>query len=331
MSEPEPTNLSMRRYVAVLMAGAALLIALCIAANVELDPYAIWHGLDGRRYMEPDARVSKMSYLLNHCREFDSYVVGDSRSAIIGVGDLGDVHGRRFYNFALPGDDVDLVVRRLSYLLSRGCKITTVVLNESPDVILGEAGRQHLGGVFIENPVISGENLLSFYSRYLLSPQFLIKYIKSRWQWPQGQMIYYPDGHSEYLFYLSGNDGFEPARCGMAKVAPADAAKILNKLPFYNKLAALSLENHFDVIVWIAPLNYRRMPLVQTPVVQSFLLQLKGIKGLQVTNAIGDSPMLSDYRYWHDCGHFGPKVFAELIAPAIAPLLSRHGEQALAR
>jgi hypothetical protein len=206
-----------------------------------------------------------------------------------------------------------------------------VIINESPDVILGEAGRQHLGGVFIENPAISGENLMSFYSRYLLSPQFLLSYIKARLQWPRGQMIYYPDGHADYLFRMQDDAGFDPAHCGMARVAPEDASKVLNKLTSYRALAAMSAKQHFQVIVWIAPLNYRRSPVLQTPVVLSFLRQLKSIDGLAVTDAAGDSPMLRNYRYWHDCGHFVPQIFDELVAPAMAPLLSGHGEQALAR
>jgi hypothetical protein len=329
MADPNHTIASMRAYVAWLLASTLTLAALCIAANVWLDPYAIWHGLDGRRYLEPDARVAKMAHLLDHCQQYDSYIVGDSRSAIVGVNELGDVGDRRFYNLAVPGDDVDLVVRRLIFLLDHGCKITTVIINESPDVILGEAGRQHLAGVFIENPVISGENLLTFYSRYLLSPQFLVRYLKSRHDWPQGQMIYSPDGHVQYLFHLHSNEEFEPARCGMAKIAPEDASKILNKLAPYRELASMSNKHHFQAIVWIAPLNYRRSPVLQTPVVQGFLRQLNRIEGLMVTHPIADSPMLSDYRYWHDCGHFAPQIFDELVAPTLEPLLSGHGEQAL--
>jgi hypothetical protein len=331
MADSNHLSASMRAYAAWLLAAALVMAAACIAANILIDPYAIWHGLDGPRYLEPDARVAKMSHLIRHCGEYDSYIVGDSRSVVVSVKELGDVGARRFYNLATPSDDVASIVRRLKFLLDHGCKITTVIINESPDVILGEAGRQHLGGVFIENPAISGENRLGFYSRYLLSPQFLLSYIKARWQWPRGQMVYYPDGHADYLFHMQSEAGFDPARCGMAKVAPEDASKVLNKIAFYRTLAEMSAKNHFRTIVWIAPLNFRRSRVLQTPPVQSFLQQLKDIDGLAVVDAIGDSPMLSDYRYWHDCGHFVPQIFDELMAPAIAPLLSGHREQALAR
>jgi hypothetical protein len=305
-----------------MLAAVLVVIAACVIGNLWIDPYVVLHPLAGRYFVEPSTRISKLAFLAKNCGHFDSYFVGDSRSALLNGSEFAAaLSGRRFYNFSAPADGVDAIVRRIDFLVARGCPIKTVILNESLDVILGEKGRDAITATLGENPLLSGESRLPFYTRYFLSPQPLVQYATARYRWPEGREIFYPDGHVDYLFRMRDEHGFEAANCGMAKVAQEDRKLIFNKLAAYRALVDLAARRHFQLIVWIAPLNRERQWILQEPEVREFQKQLQNIPGLTAVYPSSNSSKLGDFHYWHDCGHFDREVFDELIAPGIAALL----------
>jgi hypothetical protein len=311
----------MKGYLATMLMTVLLLFAICLAANVWIDPYSLVHPLAGSYYTEPDARVAKMNYLIANCALYVFYEVGDSRAGILSEQDLSEMPRGRFYNLAFPGDSIDMVVKRLRFLLDRGCPVSKVVINDSPDTIAGEPGRVNLGGVFTEHPLISHENLWAFYASNLLSPRPLITYFSGRRRWPGGQLYYHADGHVDYRVESHSNLDLEPLHCGIAKIAPGERWMILNKLSGYRALAELAAARGFHLILWSSPLNIRRQDILQMPFVVQFEAQLRKIPGLRVVEPIAESPVLDDFHYWHDCAHFHREVFDELVKPNLAPII----------
>jgi hypothetical protein len=59
------------------------------------------------------------------------------------------------------------------------------------------------------------------------------------------------------------------------------------------------------------------------PAIRDFLRQLRVIADLPVIEADRQSPLLADFRAWHDCGHFRREVFDQLVAPEVTRLLQR--------
>jgi hypothetical protein len=311
----------MKAYLRVLSIVAAAMILGTVAISVIVDPYRIVHPLIGEFSFEPNSRVSKTRFLTQGCSQYDSYFVGDSRSATLSQTDLGDVAGARFYNFSTPADDIASIVRRLNFLIAAGCRVSTVVVEESVDVLLDKGALNEYRLLLSEYPAVSGESRIAFYSRYFLGALALDTYFRALLKGPPHHDIYYPDGHVDYLWGMTDGNEFALARCNASSLKITDNRPLLAKLAGYREIARLSARYHFRAIVWIAPLNKWQSSFLDDPAIQDFLRRLRTIPGLPVIEADRDSPLLADYRNWHDCGHFRRVVFDRLVAPGVASSL----------
>jgi hypothetical protein len=317
----------MKAYLSILLTVAATMILCVVAVGVIVDPYRVVHPLIGEFSFEPNSRVPKVAYLSHNCSRYDAYFVGDSRSMTLSADDLGDVQGRRFYNFSTLADDIESIVRRLNFLIDKGCPISTVIAGESIDVLMDEGEKNAYSLLLSENPVLSGENRLSFYSKYFLSAQALITYARALHNNSAARDIYYPDGHADYLFGMENGAAFALPRCGATQLGDADRKLLFGRLVGYRKIASMSARYHFKTIVWIAPLNTSESRLFDDPVVKDYLQQLRAIPNLPVIEADRNSPLLADFHNWHDCGHFRRTLFDQLVAPAASRLLEHSAKR----
>jgi len=311
----------MKTYLFIFLAAASSMVFCAIAVSVVIDPYRIVHPLIGRFYLEPNSRVSKVKYLSRNCYQYDSYFVGDSRSAVLSERDLANVQGRRFYNFATLSDDIESIVRRLKFVIGKGCPISTVVVGESIDALLDEPGKKAYSLLLSEHPDVSGENRIAFYSKYFLSAQALISFGRAMHLNASPIVSYYPDGHADYLFGMEDGTAFALQRCQGGALQASDRKLLFDRLPGYREIAKMSLRYHFKVIVWIAPLNTWRSRFLDDPIVKDYLQELRAIPNLPVVEADRNSPLLWDFHNWHDCGHFRAVIFDQLVAPGISWLL----------
>jgi hypothetical protein len=312
----------MKAYAYIVAGVAFIFILLVVAANAFVDPYSVMHSLAGPYYLQPNVRVPKVAFLSKNCSNFDTYLVGDSRSATLSASDLEGAGRPMLYNLATPADDIFSIVRRLSYLIENGCRISNVIINESVDVFFVDQDKKHAYSFQqSENPSISGENHLAFYSRYLLGAQALTTYLGAR-PWKSGpHYVYHPDGHADYLWGIKDDAAFK-AHC-VAPIPDAAGYKpLLAKLPGYREMARLASLNRFKLIVWVTPLNEGKREVAENPDVDAYLKELRAIPGLLLVIPEHDSPLLSDFRNWHDCGHFKANVFDQLVAPAVVRLLN---------
>ena len=311
----------MKTYVVVLLAVAVTAILCVMAANIIIDPYNVVHPLLGEYYFEPNSRVPKVAWLSKNCFRYDSYFVGDSRSGTLSAPDLRDAGDRRFYNLSTPADDIASIVRRLKFLIDNGCPISTVIAAESIDVLLDVEEKESYSLLLRESPEVSGENRLAFYARFFLSPQALTTYFRSVGWRRTPRDFYYADGHVDYYWSMRDGSDFELARC-RAPGGQVHASKQLSaRLAGYRDLAALAAKQNFKLIVWIAPLNKARSALQDDPEISDFLARLRDIQNLRLVQADRDSPLLADFRAWHDCGHFRRTIFDQLVAPELSQLL----------
>jgi hypothetical protein len=308
----------MKAYVVVLLAVAMAAILGVIAANIFIDPYSIVHPLLGEYYFEPNSRVPKVAWLSKNCSRYDSYFVGDSRSGTLSARDLADAKGQRFYNLSTPADDIASIVRRLKFLIGKGCPISTVIAAESIDVLLDPDEKESYSLLLRENPDVTGENRLAFYARFFLSAQALTTYFWSvGWHRPPRD-FYHTDGHVDYYWSMQDGSDFALARCRTPGGEVHAGRQLSAKLAGYRDLAELAAKQQFKAVVWIAPLNKASGALLDDPEISDFLARLREIPNLRVIQADRDSPLLEDFRAWHDCGHFRRIIFDQLVAPEMS-------------
>jgi hypothetical protein len=302
----------MKSYIYTLLMVAALTIAGNTATSLIVDPYSIVHPLIGEFAFEPNSRFSKVAFLLQNCARFDTYIAGDSRSVILSESDFPAVHGRKFYNIASAGDDIASIVKRLEFLIGRGCPIAAVVVGGSLDATLRSSAN---GLSRRECPAISGENRAIFYARYFLSSQALMDYVSILVSGTSHPLRYYADGHADYMWSMKSDF----AEACAPQTTPAKNT-LLAELSGYGEFAVLAARNHFKAIVWIAPGPTQRSSPRDT-YMEQYIAQLRAIPNLSIIEPDLESPLLADIHYWHDCVHFRRTVFQQLASPAASALL----------
>lgn len=315
----------MKRYAWVLSLVSLTIILSTVVFSMAVDPYCIVHPLLGKFTFLPNNRVPKLQFLAKSCANYDAYFVGDSRSATLSERDLSNTHGHRFYNLSTPSDDIASISRRLQFLLDRGCRISALIVDESVDVLLDDRESNAYGLLLSESPMISGENRLAFYSQYFLSIQSLTTYYGARHLQPVPHQVYYPDGHADYLWGMQDGSPFLLPRCGVPSLTRDQRNLLPARLAGYREFAQLAQRHHIRTIVWFAPVNRWESGILDDPDIVAFRRELQAIPGLSVVEADRDSPLLSDFRDWHDCGHFRREVFDQLLAPTISQLLVPQG------
>jgi hypothetical protein len=313
---------SMRSYLTILAAAAALTAVVTSFASWMLDPYGIAHPLAGKVLMQPNDRASKTAFLAKACRQFNSYVLGNSRSQILQGSQFADAGAARYYNFSAPGEDIGQDLEQLEFLFRRGCPVSALLVAESVDVfdVFGHPGRDALNQ--IRHPLITGDNLLLFYGRYYLGPQGAIAFFRSKHSPRLRPMFYYPDGHLDYLWEMQSDADYTLPVCRISRLSAQQKIDLYGRLPRYRKLASLAAQHHVKVVVWLTPLSKARSIVLGDPDVSRYIRELNQIVGLSVFEADRDSPLLSDFHQWHDCSHFHRLVFDQLVAPGVAKLLN---------
>ena len=307
----------MRAYLTILAATAMLTVAVTSFASWMLDPYYIAHPLLGKVFMQPNDRAAKTAFLAKDCRQFDSYILGNSRSQILNGGQFADA-GARYYNLSAPGEDIGQSLEQLEFLFGIGCPVAALLVAESIDV-LDHPGPDWL--TQISHPLISGDNLVLFYGRYFLGPQGAISYFRSKFSAASRPMFYYSDGHMDYLWEMQSNADYAIPFCRSSQLSAQHKLALYARLPPYRKLAALAAQHHVKVVVWLTPLSKARSIVLDDPDVNRYISELHQIAGLSVLEPDRDSPMLADFHQWHDCNHFHRAVFDQLLAPGVAKLL----------
>jgi hypothetical protein len=307
----------MRAYLTILAATATLTVVVTSFASWILDPYYIVHPLAGKVFMQPNDRAAKTAFLAKNCRQFDSYILGNSRSQILEGSEFADA-GARYYNLGAPGEDVGQSLEQLEFLFGIGCPVSALLVAESVDV-LAHPGPDWL--TQMSHPLISGDNLLLFYGKYFLGPQGAMAYFRSRFSPGSRRMLYYPDGHSDYLWQMQSDANDAIPLCRTSRLSAQQKIDLYEHLPQYRKLASLAAQHHVKVVVWLTPLHKARSIVLDDPDVSRYINELQQIAGINVLEAERDSPLLADFHQWHDCSHFRRKVFDQLVAPGVAKLL----------
>jgi hypothetical protein len=310
----------MRSYLTILAAAAALTAVVTSFTSWIFDPYGISHPVAGKVFMQPNDRASKTAFLAKHCGQFDSYILGNSRSQILQGSQFADA-GARYYNFSAPGEDIGPSLEQLEFLIRSGCPVSALLVAESVDVfdVFGHPGRDALNQ--IRHPLITGDNRFLFYGRYFLGPQGAIAYFRSKRSPSLRPMFYYPDGHMDYLWEMQSDADYTLPVCRISRLSAQEKIDLYGRLPEYRKLASLAAQHHFKVVVWLTPLSKARSIVLGDPDVSRYISELHQIAGLHVLEADPDSPLLSDFHEWHDCSHFHRLVFDQLVAPGVAKLL----------
>lgn len=124
-----------RTFLKVLVLSAIGMVLLLLLVNYFTDRYYVFHPKEEvfAEFLEPNTRVLKANYLVQHCSRFDAVIFGSSRAAAIRTSDLNRVFGVTAYNFGVATGSLPGVLARLEWLEGMGCMPRTVYLPISID------------------------------------------------------------------------------------------------------------------------------------------------------------------------------------------------------
>ncbi len=153
-------------YTRILLGTASVLIAVWYAAAFYFDPYGVF-GLSGynRKNFPTNTRYQKIDHLLRN-NGHDGYILGSSRVNYYPVDRASDLNGLSYYNLTVSAESSSGLLQKLRWLAAE---------RKPRHVLIGlDFDYQFLQDVIAatdllrqEHPAVSGENIYSFWLKYL--------------------------------------------------------------------------------------------------------------------------------------------------------------------
>ena len=158
----------------IFAASAAVSAALLAGFNVAVDPFGVfgdkifdWYAYD----MTQNPRIAKIAYLDEHHGEYDSYIIGSSKTSSYSVEKLNEYTGARFYNMIMYGGDMYDAQKTAEYVINN-YEVKNIILNIGIEEMYSydyedddTKGNLHTK--------VEGESELLFYLKYaFLNPQY---------------------------------------------------------------------------------------------------------------------------------------------------------------
>lgn len=163
-----------KQWLIRFTATALVLVMLLAVFNLITDPIGVFGDtlFDWYSYnMTNNPRAAKIAYLDKHYEEYDSYIIGCSSTSSFPVDAFNRYTGASFYNMIMYGADM-LDVEQISAYLIENYTVKNLVVNVF--LLNGAIYDQETDNILSnQHAKTNGENLLSFYSRYLfLDPRY---------------------------------------------------------------------------------------------------------------------------------------------------------------
>ncbi len=171
----------LNKWLLVFLASSILFAGIFAGFNALVDPFGVfgdklveWWAYD----MTQNPRTAKIGYLDRYHDNYDSYIIGCSKTSSYPTELLNRYFGgASFYNLTMYGGDLYDACMTARYVLSR-YKADHIVLN------MGLEELARFG--YVDDPVkgnlhakVDGSNLVRFYTRYLLSnPSYSVEKLR---------------------------------------------------------------------------------------------------------------------------------------------------------
>ena len=212
---------------------------------------------------------------------------------------------------------------KASYLVSLGCLKNIALIPVSLDTIGIEDWDAQKNLLRSESPLLSKRSYFDFFSAYLLNFEIThtnINYVIADASVPR--FIYGKDGAVSYNWDMA-KDEFEKCNTPVNFSNINYAGAIRKDLEVHKKLASLLKSAGVLPVLILMPMpsNVFTSYLTNKQIV-SYPESLEQIYNTKII-ANYDKQFTSDYRFWHDCGHFKKSVFEKFLAPEILASLDK--------
>ncbi len=313
-----------RSYLRTLAVIVAALVALKVGLSVVIDPYQAF-GTFGiiERNFEPNTRISKVRFLSERCRDFDSYVLGTSRVNYYNVEDASEIFGGRFYNFNVSAETMGGVRAKLRWLAAN-CPVERVVVGLDFDWF--HSAEFHQGDLLRrEHPAAIGGGFKPFryaatFAPYLNVPtRTLRRSVRARFEGPlrfrldleTGHVLLFEDGR---IINQSEDSTVAVTPIAAACYAPArlDAEHYRSSKSILADIVRFLRKSSIEAVFVINPINQNVAARFDPQQYAAFVRDAATITGGVWYFGGFNELTESDERYV-DASHFGRPTGAEVL------------------
>ena len=166
--------MNVKKRLAYILTGLLAGFAAVAALNIAIDPFGAFGDVFFKKYgygMTLNPKIGKIAYIDKFHDNYDSYIVGSSRSSSLPVEALNRYYGARFYNVFNYGADMKNLRNTAKYL-TENYEVKNLILHVgiSELIVYDDPSRD----VKIRSHAkVSGGNLFGFYLRFMtLNPSY---------------------------------------------------------------------------------------------------------------------------------------------------------------
>ena len=313
-----------KKWMIIFICFALLTGTVVGLFNVAADPFGVfgdrimnWYAYD----MTNNPRASKIAYLDMHHKEYDSYLIGCSKTSSIPTDKLNEYYGgARFYNMLMYGGDMYDISKTAEYVIEN-YEVRNIVLN----IGLEEAARFNQTGHDIKDTLhakVKGTSALSFYGRYFFAnPEYSFKKIAAyfkRSYFPSVNDVFVPENgmynkvHRDIEAignmgeYLAHNPGFDEE---MGMVYMSDMDQSVEAISGIKKLCE---EKGITFMLMASPVYYKEVFLYPEEQLREYWRKIANVTDFW--DFSGYSPIGADPRYFYDIYHFRNVVGEMMLA-----------------
>jgi peptidoglycan/xylan/chitin deacetylase (PgdA/CDA1 family) len=173
--------MSVKRWLCIFACSAVFAALLFAGFNALVDPFGIfgdtvlnWWPYD----MTQNPRTAKIGWLDRNSSEYDSYIIGCSKTSSFSAEQLNSYSGAGFYNMTMYGGDLYDSEMTIKYILENyGAKNIIVNTGLSELLCFNDEDDPMKGNLHAK---VDGSSLPMFYGKYLFAhPQYSVDKIKA--------------------------------------------------------------------------------------------------------------------------------------------------------
>ncbi len=315
----------MKKFLVTFFVSLALFCALIAFFNVAVDPFGIFGDRFFNYYeynMTQNPRIAKIAYLDKNYKNYDSYIVGSSKTSAYPIDKLNKYYdGASFYNMLSYGGDMADNRKMIEYIINN-YNAKNIILNIGLEEVYqyDYEDDKTKGNLHAK---VSGENELLFYLKYaFLNLQYSFDKIESYFKrdyLPSANEVFIPETGAynkavrdvEALMtedeHTEANDGFFLYREERDELPYID-----NAVADIKAIKELCQENNVNFILIASPNYVTEIEDYNTTELCDYWQKIAQVTPFY--DFAGYSPISYDCRYFYDDAHFRNDVGTMALA-----------------
>lgn len=316
--------MKLKRWLSIFFITLIICTALFAGFNALIDPFGIFGDKLYNNYsynMTQNPRISKINYLDKNYQNYDSYIIGCSKTSSFPKTSLDKYYNAKFYNMIMYGGDLYDIEMTAKYIIENYTAKNIIV-----NIGLSELTKYNYGEEDVKETLhakVMGSSELFFYGKYLLSnPSYAFDKITAL-----SKKTYLPDENTVFVPETGAYDK------SVRDVDPiGDLDSYLEKYPVFNEplphfenlefvdeclnsiknIKKICSDNNINFTMIISPMYYTELDMYYNEDMKRFFKELAEIT--PYWDFSGYHSISYDPRYFYDREHFRNCVGEMLLA-----------------